>query len=395
MLVVGAPNSSNSVRLVEVARAAGCPRAVLMQTAASHRLGLLDGVATVAISAGASAPELLVEEVIAACRERFAVDGRGGRGRRGERVLQSAADPAAARVVSGAGAAAGAAGSATRRLSRWRSTPRRRRRAGAFLADYDLGQPVAWRASPRGWRTPTSACVTERGRYILTIYEKRVDPADLPFFLGLMEHLAARGCPARCRSTAATAQALRSLCGKPAAIVSFLEGRWPRRVAAGHCAALGEALARAASGRRRFRHARPNALSVAGWRPLFEACRGQADACWPGLEAEIGGELDALERHWPDDLPRGVIHADLFPDNVFFAGRPGDRHHRLLLRLQRPPGLRPRDLPERLVLRARRRLQHHQGAPAARGLSRRAAAHADASSRPCRCSRAARRCASC
>jgi homoserine kinase type II len=162
--------------------------------------------------------------------------------------------------------------------------------------------------------------LTERGRFILTLYEKRVVPTDLPFFLGLMDHLAAKGVPCPTPVHGRDGAALRTLCGRPAAVVSFLEGTSPRRVHAAHCAALGKALAGMHLAGAGFVLVRPNTLSAAGWRPLFEACRAGADRVMDGLEAEIDRELAEIERAWPEDLPRGVIHADLFPDNVFFQG---------------------------------------------------------------------------
>ena len=190
----------------------------------------------------------------------------------------------------------------------------------AFLADYALGAPVALEGIAEGVENSNFHLATERGRYILTIYEKRVDPADLPFFLGLMEHLARHGMPCPLPVQARDGTTLRRLAGKPAAIVSCLDGRWPRRIAVEHCAALGEALARLHLATSDFTLTRRNALSFAGWHSLFEGCRGKAHAVEPGLEAEIAAELAHLAAVWPEDLPQGVIHADLFPDNVFFAG---------------------------------------------------------------------------
>ena len=191
----------------------------------------------------------------------------------------------------------------------------------AFLADYELALPLApLEGIAEGVENSNFRLLTERGRYILTVYEKRVDPADLPFFLGLMEHLARRGLPCPLPVHGRDGRALRSLQGKPAAIVSCLEGRWPRRVTVERCAALGEALASLHLAAAGFGLARANALSFAGWRALLERCRGKADAVEPGLEAEIAAELEGLARLWPTGLPAGVIHADLFPDNVFFEG---------------------------------------------------------------------------
>ncbi len=190
-----------------------------------------------------------------------------------------------------------------------------------FLAAYDLAPTVALEGIAQGVENSNFRLVTQRGQYILTLYEKRVAPEDLPFFLALMEHLAARGVPCPTPIHGRDGQALRTLCGRPAALVSFLEGGSPRRVDAGHCNALGGALARLHLAGADFRMVRPNALSVRSWRPLFEAGRAGADALQPGFEDEVARELDELERSWPDDLPSGVIHADLFPDNVFFQGR--------------------------------------------------------------------------
>jgi homoserine kinase type II len=190
----------------------------------------------------------------------------------------------------------------------------------AFLAAYDIGPAVRLEGIAEGVENSNYVLITERGRFILTLYEKRVDPTDLPFFLGLMDHLAARGVPCPTPVHGRDGEALRSLCGRPAAVVSFLAGASPRRVQAAHCAALGSALADLHLAGAGFGMARPNSLSVGGWRPLFEASRADADRVLPGLEAEIDRELRQIEDQWPGDLPRGVIHADLFPDNVFFQG---------------------------------------------------------------------------
>jgi homoserine kinase type II len=190
-----------------------------------------------------------------------------------------------------------------------------------FMADYDLGTVLACKGIAEGVENSNFLLATERGNFILTLYEKRVNPTDLPFFIGLMEHLAAHdfACPTPIRGR--DGQALRRLCGRPAAVISFLDGLWPREILPFHCAALGRTLARLHEAGRGFRMTRPNSLSVAGWRPLFEAVRDRADEIAPGLARELATELAALEAHWPRDLPTGICHADLFPDNVFFRGR--------------------------------------------------------------------------
>jgi len=153
----------------------------------------------------------------------------------------------------------------------------------------------------------------------LTLYEKRVARSDLPFFLRLMEHLASAGLtptPVRDRQ----GRLLRELSGRPAALVTFLEGVWPRRPQPRHCAALGRTMAELHRAGQSFPLRRANALGLAGWRPLYLRFSARADTIAPGLAALIEAELDHLENAWPGDLPQGIVHADLFPDNVFFLG---------------------------------------------------------------------------
>jgi len=188
----------------------------------------------------------------------------------------------------------------------------------SFLAEYDIGGAEALKGVADGVENSNFLLTTSRGQYFLTLYEKRVNPKDLPFFLGLMDHLAARGisCPKPIHGR--DGNAIRQLAGKPAAITSFLHGMWPRRIGVKHCGPVGEALAGLHLAGHDFALKRPNALSVAGWRPLFDASRIHADKVAPGLAHELAAEIDFFEAHWPTDLPQGVIHADLFNDNVFF-----------------------------------------------------------------------------
>ena len=190
----------------------------------------------------------------------------------------------------------------------------------AFLGAYDIGAPVSYKGIAEGVENSNYFLQTERGSFILTLYEKRVDPADLPFFLGLMDHLAARDIACPTPIHARDGEALRTLAGRPAAIISFLQGVSPRRVDIRHCAPLGGALAGMHLAADGFAMTRPNALSLAGWRPLFDRCGPRAHEVQNGLAGEIEQELEFLEENWPADLPTGVIHADLFPDNVFFLG---------------------------------------------------------------------------
>jgi homoserine kinase type II len=187
-----------------------------------------------------------------------------------------------------------------------------------FLARYDLGTLLSFKGIAEGVENTNYLLHTTGGTFILTIYEKRVEVEDLPFFLGLMEHLAARGvnCPLPVRDK--TGNVLNELAGRHAALITFLKGVWPRRPKVEHCLELGKALARMHLSGLDFPLRRANALGLSGWRPLFGKFEARAGEINAGLHALIETELGYLERSWPHQLPQGVIHADLFPDNVFF-----------------------------------------------------------------------------
>ena len=188
----------------------------------------------------------------------------------------------------------------------------------AFVAAYDIGAVLSLKGIAEGVENSNYLMHTDAGFFILTLYEKRVVESDLPFFLGLMEHLSTRGitCPQPVKNRAGAA--LGRLAGRPAVIVTFLDGMWVRRPDARQCAMVGEALGKLHLAGADFAGKRPNALSVQGWPPLLQAVESRADEITPGLGDVIAGELAHLEGVWPKGLPEGVIHADLFPDNVFF-----------------------------------------------------------------------------
>jgi homoserine kinase type II len=191
----------------------------------------------------------------------------------------------------------------------------------AFIALYDIGEVLSCKGIAEGVENSNFLVTTARGNFILTLYERRVAPQDLPFFIALMEHLAGHGvaCPTPLRGRDGVA--LRELCGRPAAMVTFLAGMWPRRIQPYHCAGVGRALAHLHRAGASFPMTRANDLSIAGWRRIFEACQARAVEVQQGLADELSNELALIERVWPRGLPTGVIHADLFPDNVFFRDR--------------------------------------------------------------------------
>ncbi len=190
-----------------------------------------------------------------------------------------------------------------------------------FLTAYNVGTLMSYRGIAEGVENSNFMLHTSEGQFILTLYEKRVDPGDLPFFLGLMQHLAGNGLSCPLPLARNDGALLGELSGRPAAMISFLEGMWPRKPEAHHCREVGRASAQMHIAGEGFELTRRNALSVDGWRPLWDKSVeriGEVDAA---LVNEIPGELDFLEANWPKDLPTGVIHADMFQDNVFFLGR--------------------------------------------------------------------------
>lgn len=188
----------------------------------------------------------------------------------------------------------------------------------AFMADYALGSVVAFRGIAEGVENSNFSLRMTSGDFILTLYEKRVDPSELPWFLGLMEHLAAQGidCPQPVRGR--DGASLRTLAGRPACVTTFLPGVWPRRVRSEHCGPLGAALAGLHVAGLGYGAERRNALGPEGWAPLLGRCLPRADEVQAGLGTELETALAGILHDWPGDLPRGQIHADLFPDNVFF-----------------------------------------------------------------------------
>lgn len=192
----------------------------------------------------------------------------------------------------------------------------------AFLLDYDIGSAVAFKGIAEGVENSNYYLETDKGRFILTLFEKRVDPDDLPYFIGLKRHLAATGFPCPEPITAQDGKALRQLAGRPAVIISFLDGISPRRPNAEQCRGMGEGLARMHIALSEFDHVRPNSLGPTSWREMWRGRENGAEALESGLIASIEADLDAIDQAGLGalGLPRGTIHADLFPDNAFFLG---------------------------------------------------------------------------
>ena len=189
-----------------------------------------------------------------------------------------------------------------------------------FLSDYDIGDAIAFKGIAEGVENSNYLLETQIGRYILTLFEKRVNEEDLPYFMGVMDHLAEKGFPAPLPVKAKDGLVLRTLNGRPAVIITFLTGMSPNKPNVAQCKSLGAGLARFHDALADFSGQRANALSLPAWRRMFAGREDGTEALSTGLTDQILDDLDALDAHWAAGLPSGVIHADLFPDNAFFLG---------------------------------------------------------------------------
>ncbi|WP_169567803.1 homoserine kinase [Sneathiella limimaris] len=191
-----------------------------------------------------------------------------------------------------------------------------------LLEQYDLGELLSCKGIAEGVENSNFLLHTEKGFYILTLYEKRVNADDLPFFLGLMDHLATHGYVSPRPISDKTGSSLTQVAGRPAAIIEFLEGRSIKRITPEHCGLLGDSLADLHQSAASFKLSRDNSLNQSSWQELFDNSIASATdgILLDDERQEIQRELDYLAANWPTDLPSGVIHADLFPDNIFFLG---------------------------------------------------------------------------
>jgi homoserine kinase type II len=187
-----------------------------------------------------------------------------------------------------------------------------------FMEDYDMGEVVSFKGIAEGVENSNFLLSTTKDHFILTLYEKRVDANDLPFFLGLMDHLAHKGINCATPVKDKQGEILKELCGRPTALISFLNGLSITQSSAENCYQLGEVLAKMHLAADDFTIRRKNDLSIDGWVKLAASCEERADECSSGLSEIIHNEISYLKNNWPDNLPMGIIHADLFPDNVFF-----------------------------------------------------------------------------
>lgn len=190
----------------------------------------------------------------------------------------------------------------------------------ALLTRYAVGTLVSAKGIAEGVENSNYLVETSAGRFILTLYEKRVAAADLPFFMALLDHLSAAGCPVPRAIPDRDGTQIQTVAGRPACLIEFLPGVSPTTPSAAQAGAAGAALARMHLALADFTGARPNSLGIAGWHQLAANCGDALDRIAPGLGRRVADELAWLDAHWPAALPQSVIHADLFPDNVLMLG---------------------------------------------------------------------------
>ena len=187
-----------------------------------------------------------------------------------------------------------------------------------ILSNYNLGKLDSFKGIEEGIENTNYFLSVNKKKLILTVYEKRVKSEDLPFFSNLMSSLnkANFKCPAPVRNN--NNSTITNFNGKKLMIVSFLEGKAKSNLSPENCKAIGIETAKMHELTKNFKIKRHNDLSINSWRSLFDTVKDQCSTLHKDLPKLIEENLDSVEKNWPKDLPKGIIHADLFHDNIFF-----------------------------------------------------------------------------
>ncbi|WP_085810452.1 homoserine kinase [Sphingomonas sp. TZW2008] len=189
-----------------------------------------------------------------------------------------------------------------------------------FLARYDVGELVSAKGIAEGVENSNYLVDTTEGRFILTLYEKRVAADDLPFFMALLDHLDAKGMPVPPAIKDRGGAEIQELAGRPACLIKFLPGVSLSHPTPAQARAAGAAMGAMHHAVADFAPVRANSMGIGEWRPLLERCGRDMDTIADGLYARVADALGAVEVAWPASLPTSAIHADLFPDNVLMLG---------------------------------------------------------------------------
>jgi homoserine kinase type II len=189
-----------------------------------------------------------------------------------------------------------------------------------FFSKYNLGKLLNYKGIEEGIENTNYSIATEKGKFILTLYEKRVEEKDLPFFIGLMRNLYDEKFPSPEPLINKNGNYISEINGKKAAVVSFLEGEAKNILSPNHCYEVGIHTAKLHLITKKLKGKRENKLSISSWRNIYNKVKKNCSKIHPNLIEVVEKNLDLIEAKWPTNIPKGIIHADLFPDNIFFKG---------------------------------------------------------------------------
>ena len=189
-----------------------------------------------------------------------------------------------------------------------------------FFSKYNLGKLLKFKGIQEGIENSNYFVKTDSGKFILTVYEKRVEEKDLPFFMGLMKNIFNENFPSPEPIINKNGNYITEIFGKKAAVVSFLEGTSKKNLTPGNCHEVGIYTAKLHTITKNLNIKRTNRLSVNSWRLIYRKIQRDCSKIYPDLTKIIERNLEVIEDKWPKNIPRGIIHADLFPDNIFFKG---------------------------------------------------------------------------
>ena len=189
-----------------------------------------------------------------------------------------------------------------------------------FFSKYNLGKLLKFQGIQEGIENSNYFVKTDSGKFILTVYEKRVEEKDLPFFMGLMKNIFNKNFPSPEPIINKNGNYITEIFGKKAAVVSFLEGASKKNLTPDNCYEVGIYTAKLHMITKNLNIKRTNRLSVNSWRLIYRKIQRDCSKIYPGLTKIIERNLEVIEDKWPKNIPRGIIHADLFPDNIFFKG---------------------------------------------------------------------------
>ena len=187
-----------------------------------------------------------------------------------------------------------------------------------ILSNYNLGKLDNFKGIEEGIENTNYFLSVDKKKYILTVYEKRVKTKDLPFFSELMTTLNESNFKCPVPITNNNKKVITEFNNKKLMIVTFLEGKAKSNLSPNNCKSVGIEVAKMHEITKNFNIKRQNDLSINSWRNLFDSVKGQCSKIHSDLPRLIEENLKDVEKNWPKNLPQGIIHADLFHDNIFF-----------------------------------------------------------------------------